>query len=417
MSDDSAATDPNERRQGSAKDHSNVQFPWRLHELLSEAEANGKSEIISWLPDANAFKVHNKVRFTKEILPSYFNATKYKSFQRNLNLWGFETIQEGPSKGAAFHPLFIKGNREKCHYMNRQKVKGIMGKPGKAHGKGPSAMAPGTKVGPLSTLADLASQTNNPGLAAALRNAKASYLSADDLKALPFPKKLHHILAQNQYSDSICWTPDGRCVRVVDPFKFLEKVAKNYFSHKDFSSFLVELESYGFKKVSHVGFQECFYHDLMIRGCHHLCKYMMDPESSRRFVSDDPSRDLEIDQAFGVPTFTPPAPAVVSPPPTTMAPLNGGYMNDPVAAAAAQEFQQRQHFAALQFMNPLGLGLTVNPALLGGAGLGGRGGMPMLQMPGTGSVQDQVGSSTPISNYLANSSQGSNKVTGRSEAV
>lgn len=254
--------------------------------MLSEAEANGNGEIISWLPDANAFKVHNKVRFTKEILPSYFNATKYKSFQRNcksadfffvhshnntnltksfsysVNLWGFETIQEGPSKGAAFHPLFIKGNREKCHYMNRQKVKGVLGKPGKGQGKAPSGIATGGKDGPLSTLADLASQSNNPGLAAALRNAKASYLSSEDLKALPFPKKLHHILAQTQYMDSLCWTPDGRCVRVVDPFKFQEKVAKNYFAHNSFSSFLVELESYGFKKVAHVGFQECFYHDV-----------------------------------------------------------------------------------------------------------------------------------------------------------
>ena len=142
---------------------------------------------------------------------------------------------------------------------------------------------------------------------------------------------------------------------------------------------------------------------------------MMDPEASRRFVSDDPSRDLEIDQAFGVPAFTPPAPGVLNPPPTTMAPMNGGFMNDPVAAAAAaQEFQQRQHLAALQFMNPLGLGL--NPALLGGAGLGGRGSMPMLQMPGAGNVQDSQ-ASTPISNYLANSGQGSSKVTGRSEAV
>ena len=157
----------------------------------------------------------------------------------------------------------------------------------------------------------------------------------------------------------------------------------------------------------------------MIRGCHHLCKYMMDPEASKKYISDDPSRDLEIDQAFGVPAFSPPAPAaVLNPPPTTMAPLNGGFMNDPVAAAAAQEFQQRQHLAALQFMNPLGLGLTVNPALLGGAGLGPRGSMPMLQIPGTGNVQDsQVSASTPISNYLAKSAQGTNKITARSEAV
>ncbi len=329
--------------------------------------------------------------------------------------------------------------------MNRQKVKGILGKPGRGQTKVPTGMTPTVKGGPLSTLADLASQTNNPGLAAALRNAKASYLSAEDLKMLPFPKKLHHILAQNQYMDALCWTPDGRCVRVVDPFKFQEKVARNYFSHNSFSSFLVELESYGFKKVAHVGFQECYYHDvshvtttilnvcdlltysfsytdhlyrqLMIRGCHHLCKYMSDSESAKNYVSDDPSKDLELDQAFGVPSFTPAPSNMLTAPTGTMSPMNGGFMSDSIAAGAlAQEFQQRQHLAALQFMNPLGLGL--NPALLGGAGLGARGPMHMLQIPGSGAAGESQGSaSTPISNYLANSSQGNSKSTSRAEAV
>jgi len=58
---------------------SNVQFPYRLHELLDEVDPS----IITWLPDSNAFKVLDKHTFTGKTLPHYFNATKYKSFQRN----------------------------------------------------------------------------------------------------------------------------------------------------------------------------------------------------------------------------------------------------------------------------------------------------------------------------------------------
>ncbi|CAJ1941249.1 unnamed protein product [Cylindrotheca closterium] len=104
-------------------DRPTVQFPWRLHELLTEAETNGNDAIISWIPGTNnAFKVKNKEKFTNEILPEYFNATKYKSFQRNLNLWGFESITEGPNKGGCQHPIFIRGDRAKCHYMTRRRV-------------------------------------------------------------------------------------------------------------------------------------------------------------------------------------------------------------------------------------------------------------------------------------------------------
>lgn len=238
------------------EERSNVQFPWRLHELLTEAETNGNDVIISWLPDTNAFKVHNKLRFTTEILPAYFNATKYKSFQRNLNLWGFETITEGPQKGGCFHPLFVKGDRDKCHYMTRQKVKG-----NKPKSDTPSEGPPKTvddfddaKKGSLSTLANLASKA--PSVQASLVK------PSQDLKNLSFPKKLHHILARPEYEECVRWSTDGRCIRVVDPFRFQERVSSAYFSHTSFSSFLVELESYGFKKVTHTGFQECYYHDV-----------------------------------------------------------------------------------------------------------------------------------------------------------
>ena len=69
----------------------------KLHELLTKAEESGDDHIVSWLPGGKAFKVHKKIEFTNTILPTLFNATKYKSFQRNLNLWGFDTITEGSS--------------------------------------------------------------------------------------------------------------------------------------------------------------------------------------------------------------------------------------------------------------------------------------------------------------------------------
>ncbi|KAL3934746.1 MAG: hypothetical protein SGBAC_009604 [Bacillariaceae sp.] len=100
------------------------QFPWKLHILLEEAERNQDAhDIISWLPDGDAFKVHNKVEFGNIIMPKYFNSNKYKSFQRNLNLWGFQTLTKNPNKGAIFHPDFLRGKPDRCKLMKRVRVK------------------------------------------------------------------------------------------------------------------------------------------------------------------------------------------------------------------------------------------------------------------------------------------------------
>eukprot|EP00934_Nitzschia_sp_Nitz4_P000228 Nitzschia sp. Nitz4//scaffold211_size37880//9614//11244//NITZ4_007701-RA/size37880-augustus-gene-0.59-mRNA-1//-1//CDS//3329541964//228//frame0 len=435
-------------------DRSTAQFPWRLHELLTEAESNGNSNIISWIPGTNAFKVHNKLRFTSEILPSYFNATKYKSFQRNLNLWGFESIQEGPNKGGCFHPRFIRGDVEQCHYMSRQKVKGNQARTSMDVPLGrPIPTANGNVArAPLSALADLASQATTSNnfapvtMKAAEPTPQPSFYRSDDLKMLPLPKKLHHILARPNFAECICWTPDGRCVRVVDPFKFQEMVAPLYFSHTSFSSFLVELESYGFKKVQHAGFQECYYHDLMIRGCVHLCKYMSDPESSRRYTAGDPMEDLRHDPAFGSRKSQSSSP-LNHPGANSLLSSNQLLTPDSNAAGAAlvQEFQQRQQLAAIQLI--AGGATTAPPAALGALGIGslgapfyGPGAMAAAtagrraSMPGgiglggpngngqapnaSNQATENSSTKTPIANLLANtSSQGAAVVSGRSEAV
>ena len=94
-----------------------LQFPWKLHEMLHLAENNGKTAIISWLPGGNGFKVHDKEKFCLEIMPGYFASQKYKTFQRSLNLWGFESVAKGPDRGACYHQYFVKGHPELCHNM------------------------------------------------------------------------------------------------------------------------------------------------------------------------------------------------------------------------------------------------------------------------------------------------------------
>ena len=94
-----------------------LQFPWKLHEMLHLAEKNRKTDVISWLPGGNGFKVHNKIQFCSEIMPGYFASQKYKTFQRSLNLWGFESVAKGPERGACYHQYFVKGHPELCHSM------------------------------------------------------------------------------------------------------------------------------------------------------------------------------------------------------------------------------------------------------------------------------------------------------------
>jgi hypothetical protein len=136
-----------------------ILFPWTLHSLLEDAEKGGFESIISWRPSGMAFKVHNREKFMNEVLPRYFKQTKFKSFVRQLNLWGFSCIDQIPDKGSCMytittvsasrnerklysfgltcsssspptscclsdhHKSFVRGNANMCKEMRRTKIK------------------------------------------------------------------------------------------------------------------------------------------------------------------------------------------------------------------------------------------------------------------------------------------------------
>jgi hypothetical protein len=58
--------------------------------MLQDASIKGFEKVVCWHPGGNAFRVHDQEKFLKFILPRYFGATKYKSFQRQLNLYKFQ---------------------------------------------------------------------------------------------------------------------------------------------------------------------------------------------------------------------------------------------------------------------------------------------------------------------------------------
>jgi hypothetical protein len=101
-----------------------VRFPLLLHMLLLFTESEGYSHIISWQVHDRAFKIHKDKEFSEKVLPIHFSHNNIQSFYRQLNLYGFKKITQGPDKGAYYHELFLRGMYFLARRIFRKKVKG-----------------------------------------------------------------------------------------------------------------------------------------------------------------------------------------------------------------------------------------------------------------------------------------------------
>jgi hypothetical protein len=97
-------------------------FPMVLHKMLDDCETIGFHDVVGWMPGGQVFKIHDPERFAAEVLPRYFHQTKYKIFQRQCNIYGFQRVHRGPHRGGYTHKFFIRGAPELCELVKREAV-------------------------------------------------------------------------------------------------------------------------------------------------------------------------------------------------------------------------------------------------------------------------------------------------------
>ena len=77
-------------------------FPVKLHEILSD---HTTADIISWQPHGRSWRVHKPLDFEKHVIHRFFKQTKFASFTRQVNGWGFKKVMKGPDKGGFYHEV------------------------------------------------------------------------------------------------------------------------------------------------------------------------------------------------------------------------------------------------------------------------------------------------------------------------
>ena len=71
-------------------------------------------------------------------------------------------------------------------------------------------------------------------------------------KSLSFLEKLYNMLEDPKNNEFIHWNEDGTKVVISDPIKFTINVLPKYFTHKNYSSFVRQLNKYGFSKKNNI---------------------------------------------------------------------------------------------------------------------------------------------------------------------
>ena len=79
-----------------------------------------------------------------------------------------------------------------------------------------------------------------------------------------FIKKLYKILNSGTHNEVISWSPDEACFAIKDIHSFSESILPQYFKHKNISSFIRQLNMYGFHKAKEGSYE--FTHPLFKPG-------------------------------------------------------------------------------------------------------------------------------------------------------
>jgi hypothetical protein len=90
----------------------------KLMEILDNEDY---ADIIAWLPHDRGFVIFRKKAFELKILPKHFHKqSKYSSFTRKLNRWGFVRVTRGPETGSYYNEHFRRNGHRLCMQMSCQ---------------------------------------------------------------------------------------------------------------------------------------------------------------------------------------------------------------------------------------------------------------------------------------------------------
>lgn len=92
-----------------------------------------------------------------------------------------------------------------------------------------------------------------------------------------FPIKLHEVLsevAKDCRDDIMSWQPHGRSFKIHKHQEFIDLVLPQYFVMTKKSSFLRQLNLYGFNRISVGADKGAYYHELFLRSMRFLCRRM-----------------------------------------------------------------------------------------------------------------------------------------------
>ena len=102
-------------------------FLEKLYTILEEESPH----IISWNGDGNTFIIFNPELFESQIMSKYFKSTKFNSFVRQLNFYGFKKTTRDPASDDKSlssrlwefrHPDFLRGRKELLNKIHRKQA-------------------------------------------------------------------------------------------------------------------------------------------------------------------------------------------------------------------------------------------------------------------------------------------------------
>lgn len=111
----------------------------------------------------------------------------------------------------------------------------------------------------------------------------------------PFLVKCYEMVNDESTNELISWSESNDSFIIWDESKFASQLLPKYFKHSNFSSFVRQLNIYGFRKIDTDNWQ--FANEAFIKGQKHLLKNIIRRKQSQNLVQKKPSQQKEAEPA------------------------------------------------------------------------------------------------------------------------